>query len=276
MAVELMAWNVRDGFGDAERSTELVEQVKLHAPDLAFFSEAVSEEKIQSEEFSHSLETFRTLGYVAAHSLYDDDDGRLDRHGALMLNRLSGARLRHSSVLRMHSRNALQWHYADPATNVVVRVAGAHLDDRREQRRLLQAVTLIESMKSSDSAAEETPQIIAGDLNAMHGHNAKARLLRAVKPLAELLPTSEPGQLTSRTARIGSLATRLCGMADGSTLDFIEQMGFTDIDFRHRPTKGFANLDHIFISAGLSSENFCVHDKHPYSDHRAISAKIVT
>lgn len=38
-----MAWSVRDGFEDSERHKELVEQVKTHDPDLAFFSEAVSE-----------------------------------------------------------------------------------------------------------------------------------------------------------------------------------------------------------------------------------------
>lgn len=268
MAVEVMAWNVLDAFSDESRARGVLQVVQEQRPDAAVFSEAWREGK--DGLLDNVLDDLDRNGYAVAHGLYEDNDGRQDRHGIIGIVRSELVADQKPQLVSLGSRNAVHVPVVSTAgTETVFDFFGAHLDDRSEQRRLAQAERLIAAADFSGRV------VVGGDLNAMHRTDPRAKALRAVRPIARRMPTVEPRPdfKPPKLKRIGSLASRLTDMATGTTLERFEDAGFEDADSRRQPTKGPFNIDHILIK-GLVSFDQRTHDKSPLSDHRAISTSV--
>jgi hypothetical protein len=269
MAVEVMAWNVLGAFSDESRAKGILQAIQEQRPGTAVFSEAYREDK--DHLLDNVLEELDRNGYTTVYGLYEDDDGRQDRHGIIGIVRNEIMANDKPQIISLGSRNAVRMPLLHSAANAerVVDFFGVHLDDRSEQRRLAQAERLIAVAKFSGQA------VIGGDLNAMHRTDSLARALRMVHPVAKRMPTVEPRPdfRPPKLKRIGSLASRLTDMATGTTLQQLESAGFEDADRSHQPTKGPFNLDHILVK-GLVASGYHAHAKTPLSDHRAISATL--
>lgn len=273
---EVMAWNVRDGFGDTERSGRLVEEVLRAQPDAAFFPEAVHEAMLGSDEFGRAADTFRSEGYDVLSFAYDDTDGRTDRHGFLAI----GRNIQSAWAMSMGSRKAANMRIFDEESQEYIRLFGVHLDDRQETTRQAQVTRLL-----GQYALMEGPAAIVGDLNTLHRTDPHARLARTVGPLATMLPSIEPGEYHALSGaarimhlphRIGSLAARLSQMGGGGTLQLIEQYGFVDADPNHVPTKGRFQLDHVMFRFPLTvgTRGLIVRDSNGLSDHNPITVPL--
>jgi endonuclease/exonuclease/phosphatase family metal-dependent hydrolase len=129
---------------------------------------------------------------------------------------------------------------------------------------------------------EGTPTVVAGDMNAMHGETAPAKLLRPARLVAERLPAKDPvpGEKQSKLSRAGSLGQRLVRMADGSTLRALQEAGFSDADPEFQPTMPsrypFVQLDHIFRDRDVQTDpsTFTVYPHNPAADHRMVSVLV--
>ena len=118
------------------------------------------------------------------------------------------------------------------------------------------------------------PTVIAGDMNSMHRDDPRARALRIVAPVTELLPQGEPGKRQSIIALVGSLASRLTMMAEGGPIDMLEQAGYKDAGSRRQATMGFVQLDHIMVPEWMEVTDFTVQPMKGLSDHRAVVATV--
>ena len=145
---------------------------------------------------------------------------------------------------------------------------GLHGDDRSEKVRCEQVAAL---------GSIAGPAIVAGDLNGLWRHTRTARTLRALRPVADTLysrdPTSYRDSVIAR-GRLGSLARRLCSMAEGTMLETLSKSGLKDADPTMQPTKGIVQLDHILITDGLAIDSFTAHNTMAISDHKPISARL--
>jgi len=271
MAIRVAAWNLeRGGLGDPGRSSAMTNKILSLRADVVILPEAYNEDSYY-DLVDVAKQRFMDEGhYSIAETLYKDDDKRKDRRAIMMLNRSPSAE---SNVVDLGTRQALSWSIVDIYTNTDVKIVGLHLDDRAEARRAGQALELLEGLQD-----ESQPCVIAGDFNAMHRSEARSALARAAGPIAEILPYGEPGFESTMLARLGSLARRLSGMADGTTLQLFEAAGYHESDSFHLHTTGFVQLLHILHTAGLYSppDSFQSIKAKRLSDHRIISAIIET
>jgi len=85
MAIDVLAWNVLDAFSDEQRARGVLDVTLQQRPDVAVFSEAWREgqEGLLDNVYGH----LDKAGYSIAGGLYEDDDGREDRHGILAIVR---------------------------------------------------------------------------------------------------------------------------------------------------------------------------------------------
>lgn len=258
--LSVLAYNVRDAWGDPKKHEELLDFVWLVNPDVAFFSEAFAER--DTGFGTDGVGALKALGYQGHWSWYHDADERRDRHALIGITR--------TGTGKIHSPSGIRAFYTAKLDTAAGHVDfyGLHGDDRSEGMRREQAVAL---------GAIASPAIVAGDLNNLWRHAPTARVLRALRPLADILPATEP--TAARTplltrGRTGSLARRLGEMAEGTMLDMLSEYGLKDADPNLQPTKGFAQLDHILVTDGVIVDGFTVHGKTSVSDHRAISARV--
>lgn len=269
MAVEVMAWNVLDAFSDENRARGILQVVQEQRPDTAIFSEAWREGK--DKLLDNVLDDLDRGGYTVAYGLYEDNDGRQDRHGIIGIVRSELVADQKPQLISLGSRNAVHMPVVNRATGgeTVCDFFGVHLDDRSEQRRLDQAIRLIAVAHFSGQV------VVGGDLNAMHRADPRAKALRFVRPIAKRMPTVEPRPdfKPPKLKRIGSLASRLTDMATGTTLGLFEEAGFRDTDMHRKPTKGPFNIDHILVR-GVAAFGQRTHDENPLSDHRAVSVRL--
>lgn len=267
MAVEVMAWNVLDAFSDPGRARGVLEVVQADRPDVAVFSEAWRES--EDHLVDGLLGDLSDIGYTAVHGLYDDNDGRLDRHGILGIVRNELVADQKPQLISLGSRNAAHIPFIDEASGAEIDFFGAHLDDRSEKRRLAQASQLVARAGLSERA------VIGGDFNAMYRNDRLAKVLRPLGSIAQRLPTVDPRPdfKPPKLQRFGSLASRLTAMATGTTMQQFEAAGFEDADPERQPTKGPFALDHIVVR-GLEVTEQRTHPKSPLSDHRALSVHV--
>lgn len=141
---------------------------------------------------------------------------------------------------------------------------GVHLDDRKETTRVEQTQALLAQIDPNK------PTVIMGDMNSMHRDDPRAIALRMATPVVELLPQGEPGKPQSKIARVGSLATRLTGMAEGGPIAVLEEAGYRDADAKRQATKSFVQLDHIMVPEWMVTEDFVVQPMKGLSDHSAV------
>jgi len=275
-SLKIASWNIRDGLsGGTEDTSQTMHDVvgrvlKMDADIVmlpeAFKARARTESGRPAEILALASERLLDEGYDVHRVLYGDADNRKDSHGFALLTRLGGEADEVSTV-ELGSRRTLQQYIA----NLSLTVTGVHLDDRRETTRLAQARALLE--QSTDN------QIILGDFNAMHGSVPLARKLRLVRAMgASMLPVDPPVNRTSLLGKMhykATLANRLTGMADGTTMAMFEAAGYVDEDENRTPTKGPVQLDRIISNTGLKVDDYKVEEVNPdESDHHPISAVI--
>lgn len=267
MALEVMSWNIRDGLSNEAMADTVIAHIETAMPDVLVLAEAYRENK--QPTMGEKLHILGDLGYCAIAAPYADDDGRADRH--YLVGCARDELVESAEALSLGTRNALYLQVVDPASDKLIDTFLTHLDDRRESRRLAQAQHLLAAIDP------EAPAIIAGDMNAMHSDDPRARLLRMARPLAKRLPTIEPrpDYKYPKLKRMGSLASRLTDMATGTTLAAFEAAGFADANTQHLPTRGPVTIDYIMARDLLvNNDSFVVHDQTEVSDHRAISAVV--
>ncbi len=258
--------HIQDAFSDPERTKVVFGHIGKHRPDVAFFAEAWFEG--QDTLVDSIREDFTALGYQTAFALYDDDDGRTDRHGmmAIVRNRVLTDRL--PKVVRLGSRNALYVPFAGDGDNQTTDIYFAHLDDRNEQRRLGQIGVLLD-----DIVDPNRPTIVGGKFNAFYPYDPLAVALRLQRPLTSRLPAVGPGPESdpTRLERFASLGQRLGSMATGAVMRRMTAARFKDADPWHRPTKGPFNLDRIMYR-GLHTPVRRLKNRRLFKDQRIVTA----
>ena len=268
MAIEVRGWNILDGFSDSQRGPEILDVINWREPTVAVFPEAWQESK---PELLGDVEAKLASKYVVIRTLYDDTDGREDRHGLLGIVRkdCQDADIE-PSIVSLGSRNAVRLPVIDPDTKTRCDVFGIHFDDRTEERRIGQASALCTIIDRGK------PTVVVGDFNSMHYEDVRARVLRGLGPMARRIPSIDPSPEANppKLKRIGSLAQRLTGMATGTTLQIMKDAGFVDVDQRHRATKGFVQLDRVMVSGAEVVIQGLYRGSRRLSDHNAIVAHL--
>lgn len=261
MAIKVASWNILDGFSKEDHIDPIIDIVRSMEADVAVFPEAYDDNRPDFVE--DVTERFKELDYETIHGPYEPLDDHEERHGIMAISRLGTS----GRLFRLGVFNAVQLFPVDPVTKTTINFVGAHFDDRRETSRLIQARQLVQELFQDQRA-----NVLAGDLNAMHGGDLRTRLIgnRAVGSLARHVPH----------ARAQSIATRLHGMASGTTIELLETNSLRDADPSHQPTwpsrwPQFV-LDHIMISADIHPTAFEIHPANRLSDHNAITATLQT
>ncbi len=286
MALELASWNIKDGFSDADRIPLLLDGVFHCRPDFIVFPEAYAEG--QEAQLDNVREDFDKQAYTTLHALYDDPDGRLDRHGIFAAARTDV--LREAAVVSLAGRSAVRMLLEDPAADRRLDTVGAHFDDRTEERRLQMVTDLRTDVWQIDTRREDGAGFaLAMDGNAMHRGDRYGRALRMSRCVTSWLPKQDPNpfEKPNPLLRAVSLGYRLGGMASGRTMAALEEMGLRDADPTHTPTmladKPVVQLDHIMVSSDVRVVGYQVFDRNaaadhglytPVSDHRAIAATV--
>lgn len=261
--------NLADALSDAEKIPVFLDSVDQQRPDILVLPEAYGEDKITY--LANVEKALEREHYSFLHVLNNDADDRKDRHGTAVIYRSTHDVLKAEAV-RLATRNALQLHMRDPETGRVVNVIGAHLDDRHEANRLVQAKAAIEGINPN------LPSVFAGDCNSMNKRDWKrfAPLLFG-KFIAPHLPVKEPGEKASKLERVGSLTQRLGEMATGDTVELFLDAGMREAGHYERTmmARGIPlfNLDHMFVTQ--MDVDFAGPDKvGGLSDHCRISADL--
>lgn len=280
MSVEVACWNASDNFADPQKSRGALEVIKHADADIAVFSEAYRETERSSYALKETVDDLSRLGYSVSRVLYSDTDGRGDRHGLVVINRLGCEAQR----LDMDTRSGLVVRNVPrTGSSATYDFMGMHLDDRTEDGRLDQTGFVLSAVR------EDVPTILAGDLNTMKGDLPIARMFRAAGVASKMLGTIDPEEYKllqgidrkkKIPARVGSLLERLSMMAEGKTMAALENAGFRDTHTLHQPTINMfgkiavAQLDHIMVT-----EHFTVLEAKkpvntPFSDHRLVAATV--
>ena len=283
MAEKILSWNVQDGLGDEARQLDIVDRVVSEDVDIAVFQQAyktpADQDSRNTELLIHAaVHAFQVEGYLVRYENYDDKDARNDKHGFMAISRLPGS----LGTRRYGGRNFVRIEAAETTSRAPLVVYGVHLDDRSECSRKQQVQNLLIESEVRDYAKHV---VVAGDFNAMHGDDWRARLLRSwpVRKLAESLPTTdpEPEVTLSKTERFGGLLQRLSQMGAGTVMREFTLEGFTDADSTRQvtvPSKHpFVSLDHILLSEAVEAAEHTVHrewSEADISDHLAISALV--
>lgn len=278
--LKIASWNVEDGLSKPNKTAGVVERIKTIDADIVALPEAFAESARYSKNnysavLQEAFEKLAAQGYVPHSKLYDDTDGRKDRHGFVLLTRQQAA-ADEVVEIDLGSRQALGQYMGD----ISLTIAGVHLDDRTEVRRMSQTSMLLRWLNPA------RPNVVMGDMNAMHRQDLMARALRLFTTAAYRLPSVDPGEQAPNLAwlrRKGSLSQRLTDMATGYVIATMEESGYRDADPVHQPTKGAVQLDHIMANthtlpdykSWLSISQTQVEDMvKGESDHRPISTTI--
>ena len=214
----------------------------------------------------------RKMGYTWRDARYEERDDEHTNDNYIRV--LSKYEILESISLRWGDiRGLLSVEIKDPASGQIVRFIATHLDERSDDRRYMQLKDAIDFINSST-----VPTVMLGDFNAMH-YDQRSKFIRnrMIQNISSRIPHEE-------TRGRGAMLTE---MASGNSLKFLEsKTNLRDVDLRHQPTttpklKGaewmpnirIAQIDHIFVSPDIESENFKV-ARDGGADHRAISVNI--
>ena len=269
MSIEIATWNLRDGFSDPNRMDGIVQTLIDAHPTVAILPEAYREG--HESHLPAITELFSQAGYTAIHGLYNDHDGRLDRHGIMGVVKTESLR-GDPQIIKTLGRSALHIPIKDSDSGATMDVYGVHLDDRREETRQAYASGLLKLMRRSSADIS----VAGGDFNAMHRKSWRSRILRALRPIAKRLPTIEPRPdfKYPKLKRLGSLVSRLTGMANGGTMQKFTTAGFRDTHPNQPATIGSFNLDHIVFKGNVTAVGNPV-QKTNKSDHRLLTASFI-
>ncbi len=213
-----------------------------------------------------------SLGYEVILVPYDDESlTDNDASGMAVLARLPVVQT------RLHKfgdvRNAVELHLQVGARQI--RMYGLHLDDKREETRLLQVADLAQSIAKHP----QLPTLALGDLNAMRRGAAFARMSRS------RVAKHVTGRV--RHELLLAIARRLQEMAIGTTIEYIEHhTPLHNLDPKHKltisgrqaglewmPRIRLAKIDWIFGSRHFTVIRYRVY-RDVGSDHRPVIADI--
>lgn len=279
--LKIMTWNIADGLSDESRALPIAEVIADHEPDIIVLQEGLKEGAEIDKDALSILENH--VGAITKIS-YEDSDDRLDRHELVAISKPEYGE---PNIVRGMGRNAL--HFCFDETELL----GMHGLDRHatwlnmhELARLSQIRKYLEHMRTND----EMTSIVAGDMNDIHKGTRVAKLLRAARWGADLLPSREPGlpavnlesvkdlapYVHAKVGRLGSLSQRLASYAEGLVTDELDTMGFEDLDPEHTPTmsKGplKVQLDRVMVRNAKGASE--VVDGNDLSDHSPVVATI--
>lgn len=283
--ISTLAWNARDAFS-TEHAAKARDLVLEQEADVIMISEAASMKEGSFEKLQEMAGSMASEGYVTLAHPYFDKDERDDTHAWLALGRKDNVAA--IGATDLGSRTGSWITYRDEATGTLVDYYGFHLDDRKEPTRQSQVGNLLEVRQTMHQyfgvEGEQRPAVAYGDMNSLHQDDKKAKFLRRFEKIVDGSYSIEPGEYHQLTGlkkklaiprRIGSLASRSVGMANGGTVKMLEDGGFTDFDTERQATKGPLQLDRIMATAGIVAVGGVkVHDAKGISDHKPISAKL--
>ena len=255
--LEILTHSVDDSIDATATQNSLVEV----GADVIVVPEAASE---KSGIAASTERAFTNAGYQLYRVLYNDDDGRADRHCLAMAVKTElDNRVRVNSA-RLAGRSALFLTMIGGQ-----KIMGVHFDERNEHRRQLQAARAIANVGHS--------AIIAGDYGSAEATGLTSSLLRLIQPLTHGIETDAGAKLCKRRPL---QAIRTLGqMADGTTLRLFQENGFQDADPTHTPTfrHGPLNLqlDHIQYRGDISLVEPATAETVGISNHRRVRASFM-
>lgn len=249
---------IRANAADAIRTLRALDASVVVIPEFA----------IQSRLLPETKKAIRNMGYTLSLAEYIDEraTGLLfavltkTAPSAVKLNRFKDSERFALSVTVEHN-------------NKMYNIIGVHLDDRSEDRRIIEVDSLNKMI-----VASEHPIVLMGDFNAMDGDSIRARLLRSwIAGLAARFTPSRDGL---------SIGQRLVGMADGRTIRSILHTkevrnvsgSSSTISAKQRglellPATPLVKIDWIFASSDISAQDVKVWSD-VGSDHRPIVAEL--
>jgi endonuclease/exonuclease/phosphatase family metal-dependent hydrolase len=275
MNLKIASWNIEGRLTNDDisaRSTpdSIISEIKKINADILVLPEAHNNLALENLNSRKKLEA---LGYKIHSVKYNDDTPRRPEafYKDLSIALLSKLPVEKFEIIRPADQRSLILANIKIKNDKSIRVIGLHLDDRSEKIRINQINGLIPIISS-----QQTPTIIMGDFNAMHGEDLwPAKFLRSsiIKFLAKIF-----------SKKLGVRATE---MAIGTTIKSLEKnTNLPDADPNHRPTTTpkirnynylpsirLMQIDHIFTSPEIKISNFQI-AADGGSDHRAISANI--
>lgn len=280
--LNVLSINSENSIDNSNGTNGLLGLVSEAKPDVLFVPETSKLGSNQPIEEWHSPE----FEAFAAEMI------RLGYGDALFTDYYTSARDRpNQTIMSMFTRgdNAIRRievgnRYALLTTIGGVAVMGVHADDNNEVNRIQTAEAITRELELYDSA------VIMGDFNAMHRRSIGSQALRLLSwPMSALERRLFPDiasyydEANSSSIKMASLAVRLTGMADGSSLQIYEKAGFKEQLPLNHPTIRFGGhglpipgglpIDHILargesvelIEAGVLPVEF--------SDHNAVMAR---
>lgn len=269
MKATIAAWNIQEGLAIPARSRQLVEGIKQLDADVITLSDAYwpgnplhTLDMALVEEAKADLDA---EGYSTFELAYEDDNDPYPSRYMLGLARVA---CRQSGV-NLDGRNALAISVVPDrqTSEKELQVYGVHLDDRSESRRVAQAYAILNEF---DTYAA---QAVIGDFNSLNKTTISARIIGST------LGTLDSADHISRRVpdRIRAVASKLGGMASGTTLDVVRAAGLQETD--DKPSGTFPSrfpllqLDRCMVTPGIE-----VHQqRQPHragSDHRAIKVSL--
>lgn len=209
----------------------------------------------------------RSLGYQVSLAPYTDE--RAHGVGIAILSRLPIVSERQHQ-LTDSSQSCLEIHCRD-TTGEIIRIIGVHLDDRSEETRMNQVVTVGDIVNTHQTL----PTLLAGDFNAMHHDSRFARMVRS--RLAGAIARNIKHELLS------SIAIRVHEMGYGTTIRYIDEhtslsnsdaklrrtISAKQADLEWMPAIKLAKIDWIFGSKHFNVLRYRVM-RDVGSDHRPI------
>jgi endonuclease/exonuclease/phosphatase family metal-dependent hydrolase len=282
--ISAVAWNVKDGLGDPNRASQIVDTITAQNPTVAFFSEAYNPHN--PGVIDYALEDLEARGYTALAVAQEKDGDRPDAHGIVMIAKAEKSP--QIQVIELAGRYALLAEMYDDATAEDYDVFGHHGNDINEAARLADIAELGRYFDLQDGEFR-TPTMVLTDGNTLKRSGVLPNLLYAARPVARMLPATppDPNNPPHGIGRLGSLAQRTSAMATGSAYGSYEAYGLSNADPAMEPTikqRGIPlKLDHIWHSPQLEVLD---HTVYPYekiaiagieefvSDHKEISAEL--
>lgn len=252
--VSVLAYNVSDALSNGQKMPALLDQVTIHQPSVAVFSEAY---KAETGILDDAFEDFDMLGYLPMRIDQEAVDDRPDAHGLVVIARRE--LLDKLGPVKLADRYALLARMVTPETNEPFTFIGHHGNDKNDELRTADVQSLIDhilrlKMTENGSPTVVRPTIYAGDHNTMPRKGILPAVLRAAGPFVDALPSVPPNPAEKQPwlKKKAGLAQRLSRMAIGEPLEMLRAVGLEDIDTTNEPTMrkmGLAvKIDHILAS----------------------------
>ncbi len=268
------SWNALNAFGDEQRVEDALRIVEGVNADVLYLSEMALKDAADSDASRWAMDELAGMGYRGAFSNYSPPHlGARDEHVMSMWTRGDGP--------ITHELAGERYTYATYMPALDMKVRGVHLSDQNSSSRNASAkVIAVDTVRNQEGGIETA---VVGDFNAMNRRDPNSRIPRALGRVVGGIEVSNPYDRSKKLQRVAGKIIRVCRMADGTTMEILEDAGLRDADPEHQPTIGGGRaafqLDHIMVTEGLEVVDFRHHaqtDRNgsKVSDHTPISATL--